>query len=527
MATSAGEGTGSLEKALDVLDAVGAAPEGLSQADIATRLALPRTTVYRLLATLVARGMLRRDPLRKVYCLGFRCFEMARQAYAMPDLVAAAAGELRALRDLTGETSYLATLDGLEVISLERYDGAHSQRSAAALGVRKPLHCTSQGKAILSAMPPEQRDALVRELPMKPLTPHTITDRRRLQAELKITGARGWSIDDEEIALGVRCVGAPVIDAEGAVRGAISVAGPAWRLTRERVELLGPELAGAARRIGAQLGLAGAVVGDPDVQAVPGPWAFNGAFPLWDAKDSALYWADTLAPGLRVFDGTSDRELAGIESPITGLAQRGEDFIVAHQGGAVRVTRAGKTAPLTAWPAGAVHALCNSPDGRLWAALAAGTGIGAGSAVGPIKPGGQFEAQWLLDEPIECLCWDAAGERLYATAPASGTLLALSPGTSSVRRLVTVPKGSGRVSGLAPDPQGGFWTALRDGWSVVRISPDGSLDRVVGLPVPCPIGVAIGGPEHNILYITTARQRLALDALANAPLSGRLLKTRI
>ena len=73
---------------------------------------------------------------------------MARQAYAMPDLVAAAATELRSLRDLTGETTYLAALDGLEVISLERCDGAHTQRSSSDLGQRKPLHCTSQGKAI-------------------------------------------------------------------------------------------------------------------------------------------------------------------------------------------------------------------------------------------------------------------------------------------------------------------------------------------------------------------------------------------
>ena len=80
MTSSTGEGTGSLEKALDVLDAIGEAPEGLGQSDLAERLGLPRTTVYRLLATLVARGMVRRDPLRKVYRLGFRCFEMARQA---------------------------------------------------------------------------------------------------------------------------------------------------------------------------------------------------------------------------------------------------------------------------------------------------------------------------------------------------------------------------------------------------------------------------------------------------------------
>jgi IclR family acetate operon transcriptional repressor len=283
MTTPAGEGTGALEKALDVLEAIGAAPEGLGQSELADHLALPRTTVYRLLATLVARGLVRRDPLRKVYCLGFRCFEMARQAYAMPDLVAAAALELRALRDLTGETTYLATLDGREVISLERCDGAHSQRSAAVLGQRKPVYCTSQGKAILSVMPDEARDAIVREAVLKPLTPLTITDRRRLQAELRITRARGYAIDDEEIVLGVRCVGAPIVDGAGQVRGAISVAGPAYRLTRARLELLGPEVAEAGRRVGAQLphiDIKATAGNESSVAALPGAWAFHGAHPV-------------------------------------------------------------------------------------------------------------------------------------------------------------------------------------------------------------------------------------------------------
>ena len=112
-----GEGTGALDKALDVLDLVAASAEGMAQADIADRLAIPRTTSYRLLATLVKRGLLRRDALRKVYCLGFRCFEMARQAHASPDLAAACLVEMRALRDLTGETCYLGVLDGLEVLA--------------------------------------------------------------------------------------------------------------------------------------------------------------------------------------------------------------------------------------------------------------------------------------------------------------------------------------------------------------------------------------------------------------------------
>jgi IclR family acetate operon transcriptional repressor len=532
MAPSNASGTGSLEKALDVLDAVGASPQGLSQSDITQRLALPRTTTYRLLATLVARGLLRRDPLRQLYCLGFRCFEMARQAYATPDLVSAAAPELRALRDLTGETAYLASLDGHDVISLDRCDGAHSQRSAASLGQRKPVYCTSQGKAILSAMAPDAREALVRELTLKPLTPLTLTDRRRLLAELKIIAARGWAMDDEEIVLGVRCVGAPVVDAQGEVRGAISVAAPAWRFTRERVALLGPDVAEAARRIGAQLRSAATAVDDAPVKAIPGPWAFEGNFPLWDRASGRLYWSDVLAPSLRVYanaNGVSsadDAQLAEIDTPVTGLVLQGSDVLVAHEAGVWRVTASGQHAPVTAWPKGRLLALCQGADGSLWAAYKTPTG---GSAVGQVR-GSSFEPQWQLVEAVQALHWNHGFEALYATVPASGELLVLrtgSSGASSVRRLATIPKGSGRISGLALDDAGGLWTALRDGWSVMRVAPDGSLDRVVGLPVPCPTGVAIGGAGGKSLFITTARQPVALDALANAPLSGRLLVTTV
>ncbi|MFD2300708.1 IclR family transcriptional regulator C-terminal domain-containing protein [Paracidovorax citrulli] len=545
MASSSSEGTAALEKALDLLEAVGASQDGLSQAELAQRFALPRTTAYRLLATLVARGLLRRDPVRRAYCLGMRCFEMARQAYAMPDLAAAAALELRALRDLTGETSYLAALDGREVVSLERCDGAHSERSSSALGQRKPVHCTSQGKAILSALPAADRETLLRGLSLKAVTPRTITDRRRLQAELRVTAARGYAIDDEEIVPGVRCVGAPIVDAQGEVRGALSVAGPAWRLTPERLELLGPELAEAARRVGAQLGRTRAPVADTMACALAGPWAFHGAHPHWCAEANLLYWADSLAPALRAWspqaapDGEpreagaaplpagTDQALAECDEPIAGVLVHGpQDVSLAGARGAVRWRPgAAQREPWPAWPDGAaVRAAClGGADGdgeSVWIAMET---AGGGSAVGRLQAAGNVEVLWRLAEALQCLRWRAGDGALLATVPDTGAILHMHPDSPGVvRRLVTVPKGSGRVSGLAFDAEGGVWTALRDGWSVVRFLPDGGLDRVAALPVPCPTDVAIGGAEGRTLFVTTARQPVALDLLANAPLSGRL-----
>lgn len=558
MKQNSGDGTASLEKAIDILEAVGAAPQGLSQTHLAAKLALPRTTLYRLLATLVARGMLRRDPSRRVYGLGPLCFEMARSAYTAPDLSAAASMELRALRDLTGETSYLATLDGLEMLSLERCDGAHSQRSHSALGQRKPLHCTSQGKAVLSVLDEATRDRLLRDMSLKAVTPHSITDRRRLLSELKITAARGWSVDDEEIVLGVRCVGAPIVDGAGKVRGAISVAGPAFRMTMERVQGLGPEVAEAARRIGAQLPSSPSLSVPAVAKAVPGPWAFRGEFARWSESRQCLFWADSLAPSVRVFDGEQDHELASFDAPLIGLLANDDSLLVASEAGYWRLAlpplgavpdaakchqAEGRTlatptvkpgplrAPVQSWPRGTPSALCSSAEGEVWACEAQGPGrwriarwmpddAATSEAATPT-----VSMQWFSTEPLTALAWDARGQFLYGLAPESGVILVMQRGQNAVRRLATVPKGSGRLSGLAVDADGGVWTALQDGWSVVRFAPDGNQDRVIGLPVPCPSDLALAparGKGPRQLFVTSARQAVSMEALANAPLSGRL-----
>lgn len=521
MTKSMGDGTGALEKALDVLEAVGAAPEGLSQTELAERLAIPRTTTYRLLATLVARGLLRRDQLRKVYCLGFRCFEMARQAYAMPDLVAAASLELRTLRDLTGETSYLAALDGREVISLERCDGAHSQRSQAVLGQRKPIYCTSQGKAILSALDDAERDALMRDLNLKALTQYTITDKRRLQAEIKVTAARGYAIDDEEIVIGVRCVGAPIVDSGGRVRGAISVAGPAYRLTPDRLQLLGPELAEAARRVGAQLHPTHSAMSDGSVEVLPGRWAFYGAYPLWHPKHQCLYWADRLAPAIHRWADGADTVLASFDHPMGALLAHGDALHAVHGQTLVQIAPDGAAHEIDQRIPVGLLALCHDAQGRLWAAAEQK----GGTVIGPLQPDGGIQVQWRLADAVQHLRWRAEDGLLFATAPDTGSILMLQPGTPGVRRLATVPKGSGLISGLAFDRDGGIWTCLRGGWGVVRFAPDGGLDRVIGLPVPYPTDLAFDGQGQH-LYVVTARQPVSLDVLNDAPLSGRLFRLR-
>lgn len=522
MTKNTGEGTGSLEKALDILDLISERPDGISQNELAEALALPRTTVYRILATLVARGMLRRDPGRRMYCLGFRCVEMAKQVYSMPDLVSAASMELRALRDLTGETSYVGALEGLDVVSLERYDSPHTQRSAASLGHRKPVYATSQGKAILSALSADERDAIVTGLSLKALTPLTLTDRRRLQADLRVVQQRGYAIDDEENVLGTRCVGAPVIDAQGMVRGAISVAGPTYRLPLARLELLGPELVEAARHIGAQLQPLKSAEHDPSVFALTTiPQSIHGCQPMWNKTIDALQWVDTLGPALRLYTATGEHRKVPVDRPIVAMFVRDHATVLLLDDGA-RIVDANGVQPLPSWVHRQVRAVCPRNELTLWVALS--TRDNTASTIGIIESDGTFDGLWQINEPVADLLWHPTSETLYATAPASGDLLMLKPGSAAVRKFATVAKSSGIISGLEIDAQGGLWTALRDGWSVVRFAADGHLDRVIPLPVPCPTGVAIGGLKGNTLFVTSARHTVALDILKKAPLSGSLFE---
>lgn len=510
------ESSGSLDKALDVLEAIGNAPQGMDHVQLAQAVHLPRTTLYRVLGTLVERGMIRRDRSRKTYRLGFRYLELVRNAYLMPDLTAAASYELRTLRDLTGETAYLAVLDGNQVLSLERCEGAHSRRSAAALGQSKPLYCTSQGKAILSVMDEAARNKALKGVTWEALTPLTLTDRRRLNVELSITAQRGYAIDDEEIVLGVRCVGAPIVDAAGRVRGALSVAGPAFRLTLDRLALIGPEVAEAARRVGAQLAPADARIPDAAVATISTQWAFHGALPRW-APDGALYWADTLAPSIRLQGQAGDRLFCTLDAPIVGMVAQPQGLLVAHQQGWDRLDDAGNVHALEHWPGTGLQALCAHPDASLWGCLQIEPGVWhVGSVQG--RPAG--EPVWRFDEPVAALAWDADGAQLFAVAPHSGTIFQMRAGVAQVRRFATLPKGSGKLSGLALDGRGHVWTALRGGWSVVCFSADGNLDRVIGMPVPCPTDVGIA-PDGLRLIVTSSRDAFDAEALKTAPLSGQ------
>lgn len=515
-------GTALLGKACDILELIGRSPGVLDQARLADQTGIPRATLYRILAALISRGLIRADPGTQAYTLGFNFLDLAQNAWSSSDLASIASVELRRLRDLTGETAYLAVQDGHHVLSLGRFESAHSERSNARLGALKPMHCTSQGKAILAHLSDAQLDFVVREGLAK-FTEKTICDGEQLKAHLAIVRARGYAIDDEEIVLGTRCVGTAILDPAGKPLAAISVAGPTFRITAERAERLGQELVDVARRISSLLAPAiKSARHDPGNYKV---WtkstAFVGAAPRWDARAQNLVWADLLAPAIRADGGHPFTvSLQALSEGINSLClvEGGVAYSVGHD--IVIDNLSGGQERIEGKPGISFKVLRVSEAGEIWAA--AYSAEANMSLVGPWRRQSGMEPVFEVQGQVSdiAFCGDAS---LFATEPSRQCVYLLERKAARKRKFADIPKVAGAPCALAVDEHFNPWVGLSDGWSVVRLNESGEIERTVALPVPRPTGIAFGGASLSELFVTSARTGLSRESLANAPLSGHLL----
>lgn len=219
----------SVRNAARVLKEFGPHDRELGVSELARRLDLGKSTVHRLVSTLVAEHLLEQDPYSGLYRLGLAVHDLA--AAATPnDLHEAVSGLLETLRNRTGETVQVAVLDGREVVYVERIDSPHTLRLFLEVGRRNWAHSTGTGKALLAYLPDDELSALLDGWEMPALTPYTITDRARLIEELRETRRRGYALNLNESEVGVLSVSAPIRDRSGRVIAALSVAGPAQRM---------------------------------------------------------------------------------------------------------------------------------------------------------------------------------------------------------------------------------------------------------------------------------------------------------
>ena len=241
------------EKTLGVLDALQAG-EGSRLGAIAERAGLPKSTVHRILRRLVERGYARAQG-DGVYELGPRILALAG---GMLDQLNAGPAGRAVLRDLhadVGHTVHFAMLLGDEAVYVEKLvDPDLPYQTASRVGMRIPLHCTSIGKALLAAMPPEEATSLLGRGKLARRTEKTLVTMTALRAELERVRERAFAIDDEENERNIRCLGSAVLDHRGRPAGAVSVTALTVELSYDDALALGPRVVAAAQALSEALG---------------------------------------------------------------------------------------------------------------------------------------------------------------------------------------------------------------------------------------------------------------------------------
>jgi DNA-binding IclR family transcriptional regulator len=224
----------------------------MALAAVARQVGMHPTTTLRMLESLRARGMVRLVDEGR-YEVGPTTLELGRSFLSRISISRFAHEAVEALAARVDETASVGVLDEGQVLYVAIAHGQQEFGIQSLPYARHPVYCTALGKALLANLPPQRVDELLGS-PLEALTPNTITDPKRLRAELERVAACGYAVDNEERMPGVLCIAAPVRDHSGAVAAAISVSGPAFRMRRAGVDRLAEAVMASAAATGERLG---------------------------------------------------------------------------------------------------------------------------------------------------------------------------------------------------------------------------------------------------------------------------------
>ncbi len=243
-----------VDRTIAILEAVAARSGGMSNAEISRKLEIPKSSASYILRALEKHGYLRRDGDNGKYRLGLKVLNLGRGALSAVDVREVALPMMRNLVEHVHITSHLAIMDGPQAVYVERVEAPGFVKMDTWVGRRMEVYSTSVGKSLVSHLPEEQVLSILRERGMKRRTPTTITNPVRFLRELETVRERGYSVDDEENNLGVRCVGVPVFNAAGEVEAALNITGTTQQVNKETMPRIIDLVKEAARKISAQLG---------------------------------------------------------------------------------------------------------------------------------------------------------------------------------------------------------------------------------------------------------------------------------
>jgi len=243
-----------VDRVFTILELLAGSKRGLSAAELVELTGMPRSSVHCLTLTLERRGYLYRNIKTGRYLLGLKLFGLANYANGGMELRERAAPELNQLMQQTRLTVHLAVLENDEAVLVAKVDSPGLFRLATWAGKRMEFHCTSIGKVIAAYLPEQTVRRVVTTRGLTRHNENTILCGRRLREELREVRKLGYAVDDEEEEIGLRCIGAPVFDGDGAIVAAISIAGPTSQIHADNLAGYAAKVKSTAARISEALG---------------------------------------------------------------------------------------------------------------------------------------------------------------------------------------------------------------------------------------------------------------------------------
>ncbi|MGY6019167.1 IclR family transcriptional regulator [Streptomyces spinosirectus] len=246
----------SVDRAISVLEILAQRGEaGVSE--VAGEIDVHKSTAFRLLGALEARGLVEQAGERGKYRLGFGIVRLAGAVTGRIDITQQGRPVCERLAEELGETVNIAVMQEHYAINLYQVRGPGAITAHNWVGQLTPLHATSSGKVLLAHMPAKERAALLAETGLKKVTPRTITAKTKLEKNLAEVRERGYAWTVEEFEIGLHAMAAPVRNRDGQVIAALSASGPGYRFTEERMHELAPNLLKGAEEISHRMGYLG------------------------------------------------------------------------------------------------------------------------------------------------------------------------------------------------------------------------------------------------------------------------------
>ncbi|MBM7556859.1 IclR family transcriptional regulator [Halanaerobacter jeridensis] len=244
----------SVNRSVNILEELSKYEDGLGVTELSNRLDVHKSSVHRLLSTLLYRGLVEQNEENGKYELGLKIFELGSRIFNELEVREYAKPYLEQLVKKTNETVHLVTLDQGEVLYLDKVSSPETITMASQIGARAPIHSTAVGKAIAAHLEEKRVEEIISKKGMPKRTENTITELEEFKENLGLIRERGYAIDEIENEAGIRCIAAPIFDYDGKVVAAVSISGPTIRVTQDRISNLANQVTETGLQISYRLG---------------------------------------------------------------------------------------------------------------------------------------------------------------------------------------------------------------------------------------------------------------------------------